>query len=282
MAEAEAKVQETEREAPEVTGDLVQYWVEDGVAVFKLSDPPANTYTYDMMQELDRSILDARMDENVHVIVITGNGEKFFSAGANIKMLSEVTPTFKYFFCLHANETLSRLEQTPKLVIAALNGHTVGGGLEIAMAADIRIARKGAGKMGLPEITLGVLPGTGGTQRLVRIVGKSRAIELMTTGDLFDFEQGERWGIINHIYEAESHEAFMQQVMDYARKFTLPNKATRAVGRIKRSVQSGAEIPFESALALERELQQQLFQSEDAKEGLTAYVSKRKPNFSGK
>ena len=197
-------------------------------------------------------------------------------------MISVVSPTFKYFFCLHANETISRLEQTPKLVIAALNGHTVGGGLEIAMAADIRIARKGAGKMGLPEITLGVLPGTGGTQRLVRIVGKSRAIELMTTGDLFDFEQGERWGIINHIYEAESHEAFMQQVMDYARKFTLPNKATRAVGRIKRSVQSGAEIPFESALALERELQQQLFQSEDAKEGLTAYVSKRKPNFSGK
>jgi enoyl-CoA hydratase len=282
MAEAEAKVQEMEREAPEVTGDLVQYWVEDGVAVLKLTDPPANTYTYDMMQELDRSILDARMDENVHVIVITGNGEKFFSAGANIKMLSEVTPTFKYFFCLHANETLSRLEQTPKLVIAALNGHTVGGGLEIAMAADIRIARKGAGKMGLPEITLGVLPGTGGTQRLVRIVGKSRAIELMTTGDLFDFEQAEKWGIINHIYEAESNEAFMQQVMDYARQFTTPNKATRAVGRIKRSVQSGAEIPFESALALERELQQQLFQSEDAKEGLTAYVSKRKPNFTGK
>lgn len=279
MAEAEAKVQDT---SSEVTGNLVQYRVQDGVAILTLNDPPANTYTYDMMQELDRSILDARMDEDVHVILITGNGEKFFSAGANIKMLSEVTPTFKYFFCLHANETLSRLEQTPKLVIAALNGHTVGGGLEISMAADIRIARKGAGKMGLPEITLGVLPGTGGTQRLVRIVGKSRAIELMTTGELFEFEKGEQLGLINHIYEAESAEKFMEMVMDYARQFTLPNKATRAVGRIKRSVQSGAEIPFESALALERELQQQLFQSEDAKEGLGAYVNKRKPQFKGK
>ena len=278
MAEAEAKVQDM----AEVTGNLVQYRVENGVAIFTLNDPPANTYTYEMMQELDRSILDARMDEDVHVIVITGYGEKFFSAGANIKMLSEVTPTFKYFFCLHANETLSRLEQTPKLVIAALNGHTVGGGLEIAMAADIRLARKGAGKMGLPEISLGVLPGTGGTQRLVRMVGKSRAIELMTTGELFDFEKAQELGIINHIYEAETSEKFMEQVMNYARQFTLPNKATRAVGRIKRSVQSGTEIPFEYALALERELQQQLFQSEDAKEGLSAYVHKRKAQFKGK
>lgn len=277
MAEAEAKVTGDETEA-----GLVQYRAVDGVALLTLNDPPANTYTYEMMQELDRAILAARMDEGVHVIVITGGGEKFFSAGANIKMLSEMTPTFKYFFCLHANETLSRLEQTPKLVIAALNGHTVGGGLEIAMAADLRIARKGAGKMGLPEITLGVLPGTGGTQRLVRIVGKSRAIELMTTGELFDFERGLELGLINHIYEAEAGEQFMAEVMDYARQFTLPGKAARAVGRIKRSVQSGAEIPFEYALALERELQQQLFQSEDAREGLDAYVEKRKPQFKGK
>ena len=280
MAEAEAKVADAPQ--PEMIGDLVQYYVDGGVAVFKLNDPPANTYTYDMMQEIDRSILDARMDDSVSVILITGNGEKFFSAGANIKMLSEVTPTFKYFFCLHANETLSRLEQTPKLVIAAINGHCVGGGLEIAMAADLRIARKGAGKMGLPEITLGVLPGTGGTQRLVRIVGKARAIELMTTGDLFEFEDAEKWGIVNKIYESASNDDFYQQVLEYAKQFTLPNKATRAVGRIKRSVQSGAELPFEYGLALERELQQQLFQSEDAKEGLNAYVTKRKPSFSGK
>ncbi len=262
--------------------NLIQYNVHDGVAVLTLNDPPANTYSYEMMQQLDRAILDARMDDGAQVIVITGSGEKFFSAGANIRLLSEMTPTFKYYFCLHANETLARLEQTPKLVVAVINGHCVGGGLEVAMAADIRIARKGAGKMGLPEVTLGVLPGTGGTQRLVRLVGKAKAIELMAAGELFDFEQAAAWGIINKLYEADSSAAFMEQALAYARKFTLPGKATRAVGLIKRSVQTGAEIPFESALALERELQQQLFQSEDAREGINAYVEKRTPQFKGK
>jgi enoyl-CoA hydratase len=278
MAEAELKVQAQENAG----GKLVHYMATEGVAVLTLNDPPANTYSYEMMGELDRAILAARMDESVHVIVLTGSGEKFFCAGANIGMLQSVTPVFKYYFCLHANETLSRLEQTPKLVIAAINGHCVGGGLEVAMAADLRIARRGAGKMGLPEVSLGVLPGTGGTQRLVRMVGKSRAIELMTTGELFDFERGAELGLVNHIYEAETGASFMEQVLNYAKQFTAPNKAAHAVGRIKRAVQTGAEIPFESALALERELQQQLFQSEDAREGLDAYVGKRKPMFKGK
>ncbi len=277
MAEAEVQLMETKS-----TGELIQYVARDGIAVLTLNDPPANTYTHEMMQSLDSSILKARMDESVEVIVITGNGEKFFCAGANIQMLGNVTPTFKYYFCLHANETLSRLEQTPKLVIAAMNGHCVGGGLEVAMAADIRVARRNAGKMGLPEVSLGVLPGTGGTQRLTRIVGKSKAIELMATGELFPFERGLELGIVNQIFDAETGEQFSQQVMDYAAQFTTPNKAAGAVGRIKRAVQTGAEIAFESALALERELQQQLFQAEDAKEGLDAYVNKRKPNFTGK
>ncbi|HUE83384.1 MAG TPA: enoyl-CoA hydratase/isomerase family protein [Pyrinomonadaceae bacterium] len=266
----------------EMAHELVHYDAREGVALLTLNDPPANTYSYEMMQVLDRMILTARMDDAVNVIVITGAGEKFFCAGANINMLQSVTPEFKYYFCLHANETLSRLEQTPKLVIAAINGHCVGGGLEVAMAADIRIARKGAGKMGLPEITLGVLPGTGGTQRLARLIGKSRAIELMAMGALFDFEKGLELGLINQLFEAENAEDFRKQVMGYARQFTLPNKAARAVGSIKRSVQTGAELPLESGLALERELQQQLFQSEDAKEGLDAYVRKRKPEFKGK
>ncbi len=264
------------------TLNLVPYRVDEGVAILTLSDPPANTYTHEMMQTLDQRILAARMDESVQVIVITGSGEKFFCAGANIQMLADATPTFKYYFCLHANETLSRLEQTPKLVIAAINGHCVGGGLEVAMAADLRIARKDAGKMGLPEVSLGVLPGTGGTQRLVRMVGKSKAIELMASGQLFDFERGQQLGIINDIYEAENAATFLERVLTYARQFTAPHRAAHAVGRIKRSVQTGAEIPFESALALERELQQQLFQSEDAKEGIDAYVNKRQPQFKGR
>jgi enoyl-CoA hydratase/carnithine racemase len=272
---AQTQVQETETSRKK----LVTYNAKDGIAVLALDDPPANTYTYEMMRDLDEAILQARFDDDVHVILIRGAGEKFFSAGANIGMLNTVTPKFKYFFCLHANETLNRLEQTPKLVIAALNGHTVGGGLEIAMAADIRIAKKDSGKIGLPEINLGVLPGTGGTQRLARMVGKSKAIELMTTGQLLTFEQAKTHGIVNDVFDGDD---FMDQVTAYAKQFLPPNKASKAVGLIKRSVQSGLEVPFESALAIERELQQQLFQSEDAKEGLAAYNEKRTPKFKAK
>ena len=160
----------------------VHYAAEGGIAFLTLDAPPANTYSHPLMRALDEAILKARFDDAVQVIVLTGAGEKFFCAGADIRMLQEATPTFKYQFCLHANETLNRLEQTPKLVVAALNGHTVGGGLEIALAADLRLARKGGGKIGLPEIHLGVLPGTGGTQRLTRVVGKSRALDLMLSG----------------------------------------------------------------------------------------------------
>ena len=155
--------------------NLVNYGVTDnGIAVIELSSDSSgepwkegktsvNTYTHAMMRDIDEAVLRARFDDDVTVIVLTGHGEKFFSAGASISMLDSVTPGFKYFFCLHANETLSRFEQTPKLVIAALNGHAVGGGLEIAMSADIRIARKDSGQVGLPEVSLGVLAGTGGT-----------------------------------------------------------------------------------------------------------------------
>jgi enoyl-CoA hydratase/carnithine racemase len=263
----------------ETIRQLINYRTESGVAVIEMNDPPANTYTYEMNRQLDEAILKARMDNDVHVLVLTGVGDKFFSAGANIKMLASVDPTFKYYFCLHANETLLRLEHTPKLVIAALNGHCVGGGLEIAMAADLRIARKDAGKIGLPEVNLGVLPGTGGTQRLSRLVGKSKAIELMITGNTFSFEEAMEYGIVNDIFERDG---FMANVLEYARQFTPPNKAAKAVGRIKRAVQTGWEIPMESALAVERENQQILFQSDDAKEGLAAYVEKRPAVFTAK
>src|SRR6266853_12649 len=218
------------------TKTLVHFMVEGGVAIIELDDAPANTYTYEMMRQLDEAILRARFDDDVHVVVLRGHGDKFFSAGANIGMLNSVTPRFKFFFCLHANETLNRLEQTPKLTIAALNGHTVGGGLEIAMACDIRLAKDNAGKIGLPEVNLGVLPATD----------------------------------------------FWEQVLLYAKQFCPPHKASKAVGLIKRALQSGAEVPFESALAIERELQQQLFQSEDAKEGIAAYNEKRVAEFKGR
>ncbi|GAC1393115.1 MAG: hypothetical protein NVS4B12_16550 [Ktedonobacteraceae bacterium] len=258
---------------------LVNYTVTEGIAVIELSNAPANTYSYEMMQQIDRAILEARFDENVHVLVIRGAGEKFFCAGAEISMLNTVSPTFKYYFCLHANETLTRLEQTPKLVIAALSGHTVGGGLEIALACDIRIARRNGGKVGLPEVNLGVMAGTGGTQRMARALPKNKAIELMTEGKLFSFEEALELDLINYIYEPEN---YWEQVMAYAKSFCPPNRASKTVGRIKRSVQSGSEMAFSESLALERELQQLCFQSEDAKEGIAASIGKRKGSFIGK
>jgi enoyl-CoA hydratase/carnithine racemase len=255
-----------------------------GVVVMTLSEPPANTYSYEMMRELDAAVLDARMDDAVHVIVIAGAGEKFFCAGANIAMLRDADPSFKYYFCLHANETLNRLEQTPKLVIAALNGHTVGGGLEVALAADLRIARKDAGRIGLPEVGLGVLPGTGGTQRLARLVGKGRAMELLVSGRLMSMDEAAAIGLVTEVWGEDKLDgrSFLDAVVAYATTFTPPHKASLAVGRIKRAVQSGLEAGFGEGLAIERELQQLLFESADAKEGIAANLEKRKPKFTGK
>jgi enoyl-CoA hydratase/carnithine racemase len=256
----------------------VRYQAQQGIATLELHAPPANTYSYEMMRELDEAVLRARFDPEVHVLVLRGSGDKFFCAGADIAMLRQADPTFKYNFCLHANETLCRLEQTPKLVIAALNGHAVGGGLEIALAADLRVARRGAGRIGLPEVQLGVLPGTGGTQRLPRLVGKGRAMELMITGRTFEFEEALAMGLIDRLLEPEQ---FAEQLTELARSFLPPARAPRAVGLIKRAVQSGLEVPLAEGLALERELQQQLFRSEDAGEGLAAYLGKRPPRFKG-
>ncbi len=258
---------------------LVDLRKDRGVALITLQDGKANAYSYPMLRQLDDAILDARFDRDVHVLVLTGAGEKFFCAGANIEMLQAVDATFKYYFCLHANETLNRLEQTPKLTLAAINGHCMGGGFEIAMACDLRVAKKDGGKVGLPEVSLGVLPGTGGTQRLARLVGKARAIELMCEGRALSVDDAAAAGLVNRVFEASG---FMDRVIDYAREFCPPNRASRAVGHIKRAVQSGLEMSFEQGLALERELQQQLFTSEDAREGIAAFNAGRKPTFAGK
>ena len=252
------------------------------VALLTLTNPPANGYSHEMMRDLDEAVLRARFDDGIQVIVIAGEGEKFFCAGADIGMLDAVTPSFKYAFCLHANETLLRLEHTPKLVIAALGGHCVGGGLEVALAADLRIARKGSGKCGLPEVNLGVLPGTGGTQRLARAVGKARAIELMASGATFDYDEAERLGLVQRQIEAEDDAGFLDAVLAYAHTFCTPQRAALSVGNIKRAVQTGLELPLEAGLALERELQAKCFLSDDAREGVRAFVEKRKPEFEGR
>ncbi|MCH7571021.1 MAG: enoyl-CoA hydratase/isomerase family protein, partial [Deltaproteobacteria bacterium] len=196
---------------------------EDGVLTLEITNPPVNSYTHEMLRQLDDAILQARFDDETHVIVITGAMEKFFSAGADINMLAKQSLSYKNNFALHGHEVLSRLENTPKLIIAAINGHAIGGGLEISMAADIRIARKDAGRLGLAEVNLGVMPGMGGTQRLPRLVGKARALELCVTGKQIAYEEALEMGLIHYIYEREN---FMEQVMDYARQFIPPNKAS--------------------------------------------------------
>ena len=259
---------------------LVNASKHEGVMILELKNPPANTYSYEMMRELDAHILDARMDESVHVLVVTGAGDKFFCAGADIAMLQKAQPYFKYNFCLHANETLCRLEQTPKLVIAALNGHCVGGGLEIALACDLRIARRQAGKIGLPEVSLGVLPGTGGTQRLARALGRAKAIEMMAEGATVEVDEAKALGLINAVFDVPA-DGFRAAALEYAKRFVPPAKASRAVGFIKRAVTTGLEVGLEQGLALERELQQRLFEGKDAAEGIAAYNARRTPNFSG-
>ena len=251
----------------------------EGIGIIELTNPPANAYSYAMFQQMDAAILEARMDDSIHVILLRGQGDKFFSSGADIAMLKTATPSFKYNFCLHANETLLRLEQTPKLVIAAINGHCVGGGLEIALAADIRIAKEECLKIGMPEITLGVLPGTGGTQRLSRLLGKSKAIDLMIQGTLCSPQEALAMNLINAVFPAQS---FNDKAIDYAKQFLPPHKASKAVGAIKRAVQTGLETSLSSGLALERELQQQLFTSDDAAHAIAAYLNKETPVFSGK
>jgi enoyl-CoA hydratase len=259
--------------------ELVKYRVDNGVAVMELHNPPANAYSYAMFRQLDDAILRARLDDGVHVIVLTGSGDRFFCAGADIAMLEKATPEFKYYFCLHANETLLRLENTAKLVIAAINGHCVGGGLEVALACDLRVGREGAGKVGLPEVALGVLPGTGGTQRLTRILGRAKALELMVKGDSMSIYEAHAAGLVTSIVSGPD---FWPQVMELARSYCPPAKAAKAVGHIKRAVHAGADLPLESGLAIERELQQKLFTSEDAREGLAAFTGKRTPDFRGR
>jgi len=258
-------------------GKVLGTRVEDQVGYIEVNKPKANTYDLEMMGELDQAIEEMRFNDEAKVIVLTSKLPGFFSAGADIEMLKRSAPDFKAMFCLHCHETLDKFAKTPKLVIAGLNGHTVGGGLEIALACDLRIMAKDSGRIGLPEVTLGVLPGTGGTQRLPRLVGTGRALDMMVTGRLLTPEEALAIGLVNHVYAKET---FAQELHGYAK--ALANGPSRAVSLIKRAVMEGVEMPLTAGMALERELQNRLFITEDAKEGIAAFVEKRKPSFKGR
>ena len=258
-------------------GKVIKTHVDDHVGYIEIVKGKANTYDIHMMREMDEALEELRFDDNARVLVLTSGVPGFFSAGADIEMLKASQPDFKAMFCLHCQETLDKFARTPKLVIASINGHCVGGGLEIALSCDLRMMAKDSGKIGLPEVTLGVLPGTGGTQRLPRLVGASRALDMMITGKLLTPDDALQIGLVNYVYPKES---FAKDVQAYAS--ALAHGPSRAVSLIKRAVVEGIELPLAGGLALERELQNRLFVTEDAKEGLASFVEKRKPSFKGR
>jgi enoyl-CoA hydratase len=257
-------------------GKFIRTRVDDHVGVIEIAKGKANTYDLEMMAEVDVALEELRFNDDARVIILTSGLPGFFSAGADIEMLKRAQPDFKAMFCLHCQETLDKFAKTPKVVIAGINGHCVGGGLEIALACDLRMMAAGSGKIGLPEVTLGVLPGTGGTQRLPRLIGTSRALDLMITGRLLSPEEALAIGLVNYVYPKES---YATDLMNYAK--ALAHGPSRAVSLIKRSVMEGVEEPLSSGLALERELQNRLFVTDDAKEGISAFIEKRKPVFKG-
>lgn len=249
------------------------------VGIIKFNKPKVNSYNHDFFLEFGDHIDKVRFDDSIKVAIVTSALDGVFSAGADISMLKASTPDFKAMFCLNCQETLTKMESTPKVFIAALNGTCVGGGLEIALATDLRFAAKdpaGKFRIGLPEVTLGVLPGTGGTQRLPRLIGKSRAIDLMITGELISPDQAFQWGLVDRVWPVSE---FWAKTIEYANK--LASGPTRAISLIKRSVQEGTEMSLAAGLAIERELQNRLFVTKDAQEGLGAFIEKRKPQYKG-
>ncbi len=250
---------------------------QEAVGHIVLDRPPANSYDKVFLDDLSLAIDEARFDDAVKAIVVRSASEKFFSAGADVKMFAATDAAYQMAFVIHANEIMSKLERTPKVVFAAINGHCLGGGLEIALCCDARYAAEGTYSIGLPEVTLGVLPGTGGTQRLPRLVGKQRALDLMLRGVSVPPAEAKEIGIVDAVVPAGELQAFVQ---DHAAK--LASGPTLAIGQIKLATVLGSGMPFEAAMLYEHQAVGRLFASEDFTEGVKAFSEKRKPDYKGK
>jgi enoyl-CoA hydratase/carnithine racemase len=249
---------------------------EGGVGIIKLNKPPANAYDHGVMKELDDAIYEVRFDPAVKVVVVASDLPRFFCAGADVAALKAGTAQQRAAFDLHAHEVLAKFERTPKLIIAAISGHCLGGGLEIALACDLRFMVNADARIGLTEANLGVIPGTGGTQRLPRLIGLSRAIDLMVTGAAIGPEQALELGIVNRLFAADQ---LMAETMAYAKK--AADGPAFAVGLIKLAAVQGVELPLEGGLLLERELLNRVFASADAEEGMSSFLEKRQPTYRG-
>jgi enoyl-CoA hydratase len=253
------------------------YEKSEGIATITLNRPEAlNAFSREVVEEILQALQDVRNDENVRVVVLTGAGEKAFSAGADIKSMIGMTVLKARELSLMGEKLCLALENLEKPVIAALNGYALGGGLEVAMSCDLRIASENA-RMGQTEINIGLIPGWGGTQRLTRLIGRAKAKELVFTGRMIDAKTAEQLGIINM---AVPQDKFKDTVRQFASE--LASKAPVAVRVAKALINKGADISLDSALALEREGFGVVASTEDLKEGVSAFTEKRKPAFKGK
>ena len=254
----------------------VEFLREGAVGYVILNRPPANSYDHGFLQELDRALQQAEQDPEVRVVVVRSALERFFSAGADVRAFAENPPERNMDLVRYAHQVLGRIATVPKVFVAQIAGHALGGGLEIALACDLRFGAQGDYRLGLPEVTLGLLPGNGGTQRLPRLVGWSRALDLMVTGRTLSPEEAHACGILDRLWPADR---LAEQTAAYAAR--LAAGAVRAVGAIKLAVRLGLERPLEDGLRLERELVDGLFRTQDAQEGIRAFLEKRAPQFRG-
>jgi enoyl-CoA hydratase/carnithine racemase len=253
---------------------MVTYHSEDRVGYITLDNPPANSYDQSFMEELGQAIINAADDDEGKVIVLRSSSPKFFSAGADVKTFAQQDADDSAGMIEIAHQALGRIASIPKIFIALIQGHALGGGLEMALACDLRFGARGSYKLGVPEVTLGLLPGNGGTQRLPRLIGLSRALDLMITGRRISPGQAHALGILDRLVPTADAEAM---TLEYARG--LAAGAVEAVGAIKQAAVSAIELSLEEGLARERELVGRLFRSRDAREGLSAFVEKREPAF---
>jgi enoyl-CoA hydratase/carnithine racemase len=256
---------------------VVTFSKDGAVGQITLDRPPANSYEIEFMQELDGAIEAANGDDEVKAVILRSASEKFFSAGADIKAFLANSTADNMAMIRFAHNTLSKMAASDKVYIAAVNGHALGGGLEMALACDLRFAAEGKYYMGLPEVTLGLLPGNGGTQRLPRLIGANKALEMMLTGERIGPEEAHRIGLVNKLFPVEQLQA---ETEAYAQK--LAAGASLAIAAIKRCVYDGMQMDLADGLALERQLIEPLYVSADAAEGFAAFAEKRPPVYQGK